>query len=394
LTPLTSPLPLSSEQRAVLQGVRGIAALWIFIGHLMFRPVYGLGAFTSEGSGWLGEILFFRFLAVDWFLLLSGYVLTRHYAAGFTRASTGRQIDRFYLRRIIRLYPLYLLSLLLVGLYEITGVAHPLSAGQEGHVFAAWPVTLSINLLMMNAWGLIPGVTWNEPTWTISILFLCSILFPNLCILFGRFSLSLRATLLLMAAMLLGYCAVYTLVDMKSHSDATGAILRGLVFFFMGYWLARAPAPMSVPPHRWHNILLALLLLNAALMIVWFALGGFVLLPFHLSYPLLLLGLIHGEGPIHRFLRRPTLQWLGIISYALFVFHYPLLMLANHWAGDWLRSMATHRFWEDLWLYFVVMLPIIGLSGLLTRCVDQPLHRWLSRALGIATPHGGNTPKC
>jgi peptidoglycan/LPS O-acetylase OafA/YrhL len=92
----------------VLDGLRGIAAIGVVIRHTpRFFPSFSLPD---------------SFLAVDIFLVLSGFVLAANYEKRF---DAGMSVREFTVARLIRLYPLYVIGLFLGVLTALLSVQHP-----------------------------------------------------------------------------------------------------------------------------------------------------------------------------------------------------------------------------------------------------------------------------
>jgi peptidoglycan/LPS O-acetylase OafA/YrhL len=92
-----------------LDGLRGVAALAIAARHVPF--LWPLGYPTG--------VLQRSYLAVDFFFVLSGFVLSHAYSKRF---ETGMTLREFMIARLVRIYPLYALALILAvltGLNEI-----------------------------------------------------------------------------------------------------------------------------------------------------------------------------------------------------------------------------------------------------------------------------------
>ena len=106
-----------------LDGLRGIAALAVAFRHI---PDNAIGLLTPES-----------YLAVDLFFVLSGFVLAHAYEA---RLAGGLSVVDFFVARLIRLYPLYLiasvLTLLLVFVPAAAGHYHPPAWPPRDIVFA------------------------------------------------------------------------------------------------------------------------------------------------------------------------------------------------------------------------------------------------------------------
>src|SRR5690606_23543198 len=127
-----------------------------------------------------GQLVGKGYLAVDLFFMLSGFVLTHVYHAEFVRFDPGRYRD-FLAARVARLYPLHLLVLFA---FVATAVAGRLFEFiQTGH-FEELPLegahsvlAILANLVMLQ--GLDAGeLSWNYPSWSISVEFFAYLLFP------------------------------------------------------------------------------------------------------------------------------------------------------------------------------------------------------------------------
>lgn len=135
-------------QFTALDALRGVAALGVALFH--FFP------------GWAG------YLAVDFFFVLSGFILSHGYLYGPRQLS----LSEFLVHRLARLYPLhvYALGVFVVVAYWLHGrwPSYP-----DGTVF-----TLVQHLLLLNNVGLnSAGLTYNEPSWSISVEFVVNLLF-------------------------------------------------------------------------------------------------------------------------------------------------------------------------------------------------------------------------
>lgn len=120
-----------------------------------FHPVFGRG-----------------FLLTDFFLLDSGYVLARIYA---TRVGTKMTYGEFVRKRFLRIVPGHLVMIgVLVALVLAAGAVG--IAPTHGQYFD-WE-QLPAQLFLVQAYGVPGGKGWNVPTWSISALLGCYLLFP------------------------------------------------------------------------------------------------------------------------------------------------------------------------------------------------------------------------
>ena len=145
----------SAENLRSLTTLRGIAALWVLAHNdLVFRH-------SSEVDKISG--LFTKgYLGVDFFLVLSGFVLAYVYA--LPMQSNGKRLDpwRFVGLRLARIYPLYVFLLSIRGSVE----AAKLFVEESGSFRGPAPFSdqnsvaaLFANLLMVQAWGFFDGPT-------------------------------------------------------------------------------------------------------------------------------------------------------------------------------------------------------------------------------------------
>src|SRR4249920_3888776 len=104
----------------VLDGLRGIAALAVLTRHApdFFSSISIYVTSPISPVPFSVGPFFESYLAVDFFFVLSGFVLAHAYG---DRLELGMSAQRFMTIRIVRLYPLYLLSLLLFLTFWIWG---------------------------------------------------------------------------------------------------------------------------------------------------------------------------------------------------------------------------------------------------------------------------------
>lgn len=354
---------------------RGLSALALVIGHMLIAPVYDMGFASPDHVPWLSQLLLFYFLVVEGFLLLSGCLLTLSYWDHFTKETPAREMDRFYVRRLARIYPLHLFATALIGLFALLGVAHPVSSGLERAIFAQWEWTGLLNLLLMQGWGIFPVASWNEPAWTLSILFLLYVMFPNLVMGMRRLPQSPVLYALAAPGVLIGYTIFRQVVDVGGHSDGAGGIARGLVFFICGMCLARIHQLGWAAGRNWDCLFGLSLLALPVCIFLWYQLGPFDLLPMHLILAFMMLCLLRADGCISRLFSNRVSLWLGTISFALYLLHYPLSLLVTHFMGDWLAGLPLPV------AYGLGIGVLIGGSALGYYAVERPMARVTKRWL-------------
>lgn len=337
--------PVRSAHLPALTGLRFFLALWVIVDHLVgkghvYEPV------AQRLPGPLQAIMRGGYLAVPTFFVLSGFVLARTYASTeWTRAN----LRKYLVGRFARVYPVYLLSLLIVLPFIVKAKDQP----------KGWLVAMHLTLTQ----GWFAGhykAGWNTPAWTLSCEMFFYLMFPLLIVPMKNF----RWKRTIGAAALA--CALPHLMYRLGIPDQIKPMIH-LSDFLMGIAVARAFDLLSerraLPTGKW---LYGFGLLGSAVII-----GYAQLLP--KSIPLntllrpmnavLLLGLGLGGGWIARALSTRPLVYLGKASYAMYILHIPILW----WAVSW-PSFAVR--------YFFVAF-VVAVSCVVYAVLEEPANRAL-----------------
>ncbi len=147
----------------------------------MMPAITGLRAFTATNIvffhfwnpkwfGPLSPLMDNGYVGVNFFFLLSGFILTYNYA---DRQDAGQfSSSQFWRTRISRLYPIYLLGLL---------VSLPiLEMEWRFRTHANFFLGLSLTAIMQQGWSPRLATFWNTPAWTLSCEVVFYMLFPLL----------------------------------------------------------------------------------------------------------------------------------------------------------------------------------------------------------------------
>lgn len=141
------------ELRA-LTSVRGLAAWLVVLFHIR-GGVTGLPAAAEA-------VLAKGYLAVDFFFLLSGFVIWLTYGAALRKAGASGA-PRFFWRRLARVWPLH--AVMLAAATALAGVL----AATGRHDAARFPLAeLPLHILLIQNWGFTAALSWNDPAWSIS----------------------------------------------------------------------------------------------------------------------------------------------------------------------------------------------------------------------------------
>jgi peptidoglycan/LPS O-acetylase OafA/YrhL len=294
-----------------LTPLRGVAALWVVLYH------YNIWATNLNLDDYF-QIVDQGYLAVDLFFMISGFVMAHVYWRSFQDGLRGNYWP-FLGARMARLYPLQIFLLLLflatalsaqTAAYVATGVFKPIPL--EG---ARSLVALLANLFMLQ--GLkATALSWNYPSWSISIECMAYLFFPLALTLLWRASTS--------AKIVVGGIIVATLIALRQLTgdnfnqwDGVDAFIRCLPEFVAGmllYDLYCAGAGRRLLA----SDLTAVTVWLAALALMRTGLSDFLAV---LIFPLLLLVSVANRGFVTKVINITPLIWLGEISYSLYLVH-------------------------------------------------------------------------
>jgi peptidoglycan/LPS O-acetylase OafA/YrhL len=309
---------MSNERFEVLDGWRGVCASLVALHHLAI-PSH-LQSVPFVRSSWL---------FVDFFFVLSGFVITHAYA---NRLATRSDIREFVIRRFGRLWPLHAFILACFVAIEF---GKPLLAYFTGVTadHAEFSGKTSIASIFTNLWlihglGIHDALTWNTPSWSISTEFYTYLVFAAVCWLAVRKSASLFAAIAIIAA-----SVIVLICFSKNGMDTTAdfGFFRCLYGFFVGHLTYRI----------WklglgENLAARRTMIEAAslvLVIIFVSAVGHSEMT--LAAPLVFAAVIwtfaHEGGAISRMMKTPAAIVLGRLSYSIYMVHWLVLaVFFNH----------------------------------------------------------------
>lgn len=357
-----------------LDGLRGIAALVVVV----FHYTIGYGTWSPEPGFFSAtplHLLWDGSAAVSLFFVLSGFVLSY----GYLRTGSAQPLDvrGFYLSRALRLLMPYavafLVSAFCVHYLFVYRATDPV--GQVGFFFVEWieAAAMPVGELLMDGSLHRPAIDYNTvpQAWTLSVELYLSLLFPLLIAL-------MRRAAWLFVAIVLSIPVYHWLHIHHPYPLMT----TGIVHFMLGMLLARYRdrlaelAPMRAAWRRLlffafgvaclsvrHVVNMPLKIFHPYSMVPWdiSAFGAFVVVWATLVAP-----------SWQRLLSRPSIQWLGRISYSLYLIHMVALYLLVPWVLQALNALglAGHAAW--LAGFAAAVLISLALAAGFYRAVEHP----------------------
>lgn len=339
-----------------LDVLRGFAALSVVLGHFVIDGVISVNGVIPQASE-MSAIWNFSFIyAVDFFLVLSGFILTHSY---FHRMELS--FKDFTLRRFLRLYPLHLVTLLAtIALYLI----FDLGLKKE-------PVLL--HLLFVHNIGFGPsGLPLNVPAWTISIEFWLNVALFAVLLFIRPTTWLTRAGFLAVA----GLCFAL-LFKAVGHLDASsqhfkGVVNLGLVRCLGAFILGILTYELYLKCKNWRPSPPITVAAIATFFGVILFMPGHVAMGFFVPLIFVVVVLVGACAEAQTFWLSRYLVWLGNISFAVYLVHNPILRLFRE--TDLTKSVTTG-------IGFVLVTLIV--AGLLYRFFERPFYLWSLRKTAL-----------
>lgn len=382
-----------------LTPLRGIAALFTVIFH--FGLVIGIfGGKLLDGNE--SSLISNMYLMVDFFFVLSGFILCYVYAQNFSHSVNPKNFRKFAIARFARVYPLHIFSLFLTSaflflLYQWGAEVSPILDTQNS------VYSFITNLLLLHSMNLHQWFTFTHASWSISVEWWMYMLFPFLVGPFIR--LPKPGRILVVALCIVGYLVVgfvlfplATVPDSLSFMRPTGpapfslnvsyqfGIFRCLFGFVMGMTVYFGY--IDGWAKRFFSSGYTFLILLAGLFIcLHFGVPDIFTVSF---FPFILLSAAYGNPTMNAVLGTRPLQRLGDWSFSIYLIHQPFMyqgavFFANSKkVGFTVPPLSVGASWL-LCLLFVAF--ILFVSYLSYRFIELPSRNFINRRWGKQKPH-------
>jgi len=364
----TLPTPVRKPPLPALTGIRTILALNIVFFH-----------FTPPHMRYLYPIINNGFVFVGFFFLLSGFVLAYNYAERVLTLSPRA----FWLARFARLYPVYLLALI-VSFQMLQAEWHVRSHAQFFQGIVLTP-------LLLQGWDPLLATFWNTVGWTLSCELLLYSAFPRILriweLRFPQLNSPGRLIVLFLALWIVGLIphTLYLLLNPDHLSGPVdrysyGIWLRALKYtppaylcmFLAGITLGKLQLQLKITPRQRFGIAAVGLALTGAFFYAAVSHTPYVLLHGGLLLPIfaiLTIGL-SGKNPIASvFAARPLLA-IGETTFCVYMLHFNTINLFNS-IHLWSR---LHLEAFDPWTSYITVLLFAYAAHHL---VEKPVRRFL-----------------
>lgn len=354
----------------ILDGLRGVAALMVLWFHI----------FEAYASSHIDQQINHGYLAVDFFFILSGFVIGYAYDDRWKTMT----IKDFIKRRFIRLHPMVVIG-------AIIGAIMFYFQGCSVWDVSKVSVTMLLIATLMNA-CLIPatpgfeirGVTemfpLNGPSWSLFYEYIGNILYA--------FFIHKLSTKVLSIWVVLAGCGLAGFAIWGPYGDICagfsltgknilGGSLRLLFSFSAGLLLSRLFKPIFIKGVFWICSLSVVILLAVPRIggseNLWMN-GLYDTLCFAVLFPLIVY--LGASGKTTDKLTTRICKFLGDISYPLYMVHYPFIYLYYAWVKN-----EHLTFVQSLPGALAVVIGSIILAYLCLRLYDEPVRKFLTKHL-------------
>ncbi len=378
---------LASKPRyEILDGLRGVAAMLV-VAHHLFETYFHTAPNQPINHG---------YLAVDFFFVLSGFVIGYAYDDRWTRMSTWD----FFKRRLIRLHPMVIFGTLIGAALFYFGDCRsfPLISSTPWYMVLLvmlWAFTMIPIPASMDIRGWVETNPLNGPVWSLQWEYLANILYA----LFVRrlSKMALAVCVAFFAAMTLILCldldvtgwlgarqyASYTVIGGWSLTpDQLQIGLTRLLYpFFCGLLISRTGELIKVKGGFWWCSLMVAVLLCMPWMGIeetgdgrWTN-GLYEAVCILVLFPLIVM--IGAGSSVKGGKSAAINKFLGDISYPIYITHFPLIYMQMAWADKHQDApLGTHIF-----VGVSIFLLSIIVAYASYKLYDLPVRDWLRKKL-------------
>ena len=355
----------TSTQRATtiagLDGIRAIAVVVVFLSHLPIAITW------LETQSWFNQFRIAGFLGVNMFFVLSGFLIT--YKLLSTRHADGRlALRRFYVSRTARIMPAVIVFLVVHFVYAVLFDFPPFGRISDEVIMVAATIFQFANYAVLSNTELLEE---NGALWSLSVEGHFYIVWPFIVFLLFRVIKKISVAVALLTAMVPllymwlawifhnnGYLSAYLRTDARIVSLVVGAL--GAVLWMKTTYLSPLTLRILALP-----AVLAMVIVHSIAdgwePFIWD--GGMAL--FDVATMIVVLALAHGVFPALALLTHASMQWVGKISYGLYIWQIPVLTLLNRHASEW----------NQIIICVLAVGITIGLGAVSYYAVEQPFRR-------------------
>lgn len=359
----------SKPHYPILDGLRGVAALMVVAFHIC----------EASATSHFDQMINHGYLAVDFFFLLSGFVVGYVYDDRWGKLT----ISGFFKRRLVRLQPMVVMGSVIGALcfyFQASGLWPMISGVPVWKMlivmligFTLIPITISMDI---RGWQEMHPL--NAPCWSLLFEYIANIIYA---LFVRKFSKTALSTLVVLSGSALIYLAVT-----RSEGDVIGGwsldvkqltigFSRMMYPFFAGLLLCRIGKISHIKQaFFWCSLLIIIVLAMPRIGgsdNLWMN-GLYESLSIIFIFPLIVF--LGASGEMTSRIPSRLCKFFSDISYPIYITHYPLVYIYKAWVYD--GKVPFTKAWPVGLLVFV---SAIVLAYACLKLYDEPIRFWLKK---------------
>jgi peptidoglycan/LPS O-acetylase OafA/YrhL len=359
---------------AILDGLRGVAALMVVAFHLC----------EPHATSHQDQIINHGYLAVDFFFLLSGFVIGYAYDDRWEKMTTGN----FFKRRLVRLQPMVVMGSIIGAIFyyfQSSGIFPPIAQTPVWQMLLIMLIGCTMLPIppSMDIRGWAETYPLNGPAWSLFFEYVVNIFY----------ALGARKLSKTILSILVGLSAAALIHLAVNQGDVIGGwsldaeqlrigFCRVMFPFFGGLLLFRITKLRNIKNAFIWSSLLTIIVLAAPRIgtkeHLWMN-GLYDSLSIILIFPLIIF--IGASGEIQSSAGKKICKFLGDISYPIYITHYPLIYTYTAWVTD--KKMPLKDAYPIAILVFV---SAIAIAYACLKWYDEPVRAWLNKKAFAKAP--------
>jgi peptidoglycan/LPS O-acetylase OafA/YrhL len=360
-----------------LTPLRGLAAVLVAVFHFEMAICRFVPAATT---------MFFEksYLMVDLFFVLSGFIMLHVYGRAFDGVLRPGQLRHFFVARFARTYPLHLFTLLLLVV-----IVRYLTNWGNPPIVLEQPRDILPNVFLLQSFGVCHIYNWNIPSWSISAEWGAYLLFPFVALWISR-QRKLAPVLLAIGVVVAWVCIEYVLprknplnpaipVPHNLNTTFDYGWLRGVAGFSAGMIMYQL-YPLSGVDRVMRSDAASVLILLLVAAGLHFAINDVLVV---VLFAALVLNMALNNGGLHRVCNNRVLQYLGNISYSIYLMQIFLQEPFSHGfrlpgvTGN-ARGRFNIDFWPGLGYCVIYLVLLVGIASATYYVIERPCRKWIN----------------
>ena len=358
--------------------LRGLAAIFVIFFHINII-CFALAPWDS----FLDHFIQKGYLWVDFFFLLSGFIMMHVYSQSFGK-SIKENFKKFMRSRFARIYPLHLFSFLCMVAFYFWYRAN-FTLYPDDYTYTFNMKAILTNILLVHSMDFHNNLSWNSASWSISVEWWMYVVFPFLLIPFRKITDWKKIFIFL--SIIAGYLfIIYYLHPLSTTTNGTfdpatkntldvtydyGFVrcFFGFLFGMLLYELYR----VGWGRRYLNKNTVWILTVSAVIAVMAIPMPDFIPI---IVFAAIILVSVYAEGIGKHILNLKPLTYLGDISYSLYLMHLPIMFFLFNYLKRFPQIKLENPEWKTAWLYALIYLAIvIFISTLTYHFIEVPM-RW------------------